>query len=64
VLSVYLGRTATPRQAAIFESEGKVYRPERLIQPEDVGSVVINALALNRTAEVTDIKIRPFLRPN
>ena len=64
VLSVYLGRTATPRQAAIFESEGQVYRPERLIQPEDVGSVVINALALNRTAEVTDIKMRPFLRPN
>jgi len=62
VLSVYLGRTATARQAAIFESEGRVYSPERLMQPVDVAMVVINALALNRTAEVTDIKIRPFIK--
>jgi len=62
VLSVYLGRTATPRQAAIFKSEGRTYIPERLMQPADVATVVINALALNRTAEVTDIKIRPFIK--
>ncbi len=62
VLSVYPGRTATPRQAAIYESEGRQYRPERLMQPEDIASVVVNALALKRTAEVTDIKIRPFVK--
>jgi len=62
VLSIYPGRTATPRQAAIFQSEEREYRPERLLQPEDVASVVINALELNRTAEVTDIKIRPFIK--
>jgi NADP-dependent 3-hydroxy acid dehydrogenase YdfG len=62
VLSVYPGRTATPRQAAIFESEGRPYLPERLMQADDVAAVVINALALSRTAEVTDIKIRPFFK--
>jgi NADP-dependent 3-hydroxy acid dehydrogenase YdfG len=34
--------------------------PELLLQPADVASVVINALSLPRTAEVTDISIRPM----
>jgi NADP-dependent 3-hydroxy acid dehydrogenase YdfG len=63
VLSVYPGRTATPRQEAIHAEEGKPYRPERLIQPEDVASVVVHALTVKRTAEVTDISIRPMQKP-
>lgn len=63
VLSVFPGRTATPRQAIIHEMEGKPYHPERLMQPEDVASVVINALSLPRSAEVTDISLRPFAKP-
>ncbi len=63
VLSAFVGRTATPMQAAIHKAEGKEYRPERLLQPEDVASVVINALRLPRTAEVTDIDIRPMQKP-
>jgi NAD(P)-dependent dehydrogenase (short-subunit alcohol dehydrogenase family) len=63
VLSVYPGRTATPRQAAIHALEGRPYLPERLLQPEDVASIVISALGLAPTAEVTDIKIRPMLKP-
>jgi short-subunit dehydrogenase len=63
VLSVFLGRTATPMQAAVHELEGRAYHPERLLQPEDVASVVLNALFLPRTAEVTDIHVRPFLKP-
>jgi NADP-dependent 3-hydroxy acid dehydrogenase YdfG len=63
VLSVYPGRTATPMQAAIHRLEGKEYRPERLLQPEDIASVVINALCLPRTAEVTEIDIRPMQKP-
>jgi hypothetical protein len=31
VLSVFVGRTATRRQEAVHELEGKVYRPERLM---------------------------------
>jgi NAD(P)-dependent dehydrogenase (short-subunit alcohol dehydrogenase family) len=60
VLSVYLGRTATPMQATLFREEGKTYQPEMLLQPEDVASVVVNALMLSPTAEVTDISIRPM----
>jgi NADP-dependent 3-hydroxy acid dehydrogenase YdfG len=60
VLSVYPGRTATPRQAAIHAKEGKPYHPERLMQPEDVAAVVVHALTIKRTAEVTDISIRPM----
>ncbi len=62
VLSVYLGRTASPMQAAVHEMEDKTYQPERLMQPEDVAEVVINALSLPRSAEVTDIHIRPMVK--
>ena len=60
VLSVYLGRTATPMQEAICRKEGRVYRPEMLLQPEDVASIVVQALMLPPTAEVTDISVRPM----
>lgn len=63
VLSVFPGRTATPLQAIIHETEGKPYYPERLMQPEDVAAAVISALSLPRSAEVTDISLRPFAKP-
>jgi NADP-dependent 3-hydroxy acid dehydrogenase YdfG len=59
VLSVFTGRTASPMQAAIFQMESKAYRPEQLIQPQDIAKAVINALSLPRSAEITEIKIRP-----
>ena len=62
VLSIYLGRTASDMQERIYQMEGKPYRPELLLQPEDVASVIINALCLPRTAEVTDISIRPMIK--
>jgi NADP-dependent 3-hydroxy acid dehydrogenase YdfG len=60
ILSVFLGRTATPMQAAVHKIEGREYYPDYLMQPEDVASVVINALSLPRSAEVTDISMRPL----
>jgi short-subunit dehydrogenase len=60
VLSVYPGRTASPMQAVVHEMEGRAYHPERLMQPDDVADTVINTLVLPRTAEVTDIYIRPL----
>ena len=66
VLSVHLGRTATPMQAAVHRAERKAYHPELLIQPEDVARLVLSILQLPRTAEVTDIHLRPMqasLRP-
>ena len=62
VLSVYLGRTASEMQERIHQMEGKSYRPELLLQPEDVASVILNALSLPLTAEVTDIHIRPMVK--
>jgi len=62
VLSVYPGRTATPRIQALFEIEDRPYRPELLLQTEDVAEVVLNALKLPRTAEVTHIEVRPFIK--
>ena len=62
VLSVYLGRTASEMQEKIFRMEGRPYRPDLLLQPEDVASVILNALSLPRTAEVTDIHIRPMIK--
>jgi NADP-dependent 3-hydroxy acid dehydrogenase YdfG len=60
VLSVFAGRTATPMQERIFEQEGRPYEPEHLLQPADIAAVVANALSLPRTAEVTEIDIRPM----
>jgi NADP-dependent 3-hydroxy acid dehydrogenase YdfG len=58
VLSIYLGRTATPLQARVHSMESRTYRPENLMQADDVAAVIINALNLPRTAEVTDIQMR------
>jgi short-subunit dehydrogenase len=63
VITIFPGRTATPRQAKIYEEEGKVYDPERLIQPEDVATIVVDALSWTRSAEVTEIHVRPFMKP-
>jgi short-subunit dehydrogenase len=62
VLSVFPGRTATPRMKALYESEGRRYQPELLLQAEDIAQVVLNALLLPRTAEVTNVEIRPHTK--
>ena len=62
VLSIFAGRTATSMQETIYRLENKPYDPQLLLQPEDIASVVISALTLPRTAEVTDIHIRPLTK--
>lgn len=62
VLSVHPGRTATPRQAQLYAMRHQEYKPELLLQPEDVASIILAALSLPRTAEVTDLAIRPLLK--
>jgi PAS domain S-box-containing protein len=63
VLSLFVGRTSTPMQVRVHEFEKREYRPEVLLQPKDVAAVVISTLGLPRTAEVTDINIRPLINP-
>lgn len=60
VLTVFPGRTATPMQEEVHRYEGKPYDPERFLQPADVAAAVVNALALPRSAEVTDLHVRPM----
>jgi NADP-dependent 3-hydroxy acid dehydrogenase YdfG len=62
VLSIFPGRTATPRTKTLFHEEGKSYQPDLLMQPEDVAMVVIHALKMPRTAELTEITVRPLLK--
>jgi NADP-dependent 3-hydroxy acid dehydrogenase YdfG len=62
VLSIYPGRTATPTIKALYELQGQPYRPELLLQPEDIAQVVIHMLLLPRNAEVTNIEIRPLIK--
>jgi len=61
VMSVYLGRTASEMQRHIHQAGKMPYQPERMLQPEDVASVVLNCLLLPPTAEVTDVHIRPMM---
>ncbi len=63
-VSVMPGRTATPREEQRCAAEGRPYRPELLLQPEDVALVACNALLLPRIAEMTDLFIRPMHKPN
>lgn len=60
VLSIYPGRTASPMQKKIFQLEGRKYQAKNLLQPNDIASVVVNSLCLPRSAEVTDVSIRPM----
>jgi NADP-dependent 3-hydroxy acid dehydrogenase YdfG len=62
ITSVFLGRTATARQAAIFAAEQRPYVPELLIQPKDVAGLVLGLMTLPPTSEVTDIRVRPRLK--
>jgi short-subunit dehydrogenase len=60
VMSVYPGKTASAMQQRAHELAGKPYDAESLMQPEDVAQMVLSALALPKTAEMTDLHIRPM----
>jgi len=60
VLSVYLGRTATPMQEAICKKEGRTYDPSCFIQPADVAETLVHTLGLPRSADIIDLTIRPM----
>src|SRR5262245_5677983 len=62
VLSIYPGRTATPRTKTLYEIEERAYQPQLLLQPEDIAQVALNALLMPRTAEVTNVEIRPLIK--
>jgi NADP-dependent 3-hydroxy acid dehydrogenase YdfG len=63
-ITIYPGRTATSMQTRIHAHEKKPNHPAQLMQPEDVAAMVLSALVLPRTAEVTDLRMRPMQRPS
>lgn len=64
ILTVYPGRTATPLQEELYRLKGKPYDAAQLLQPADVAQAILGAITLPRTAEVTDISIRPMAKPS
>lgn len=62
VLSVFPGRTATPRTQKLFSNEQKPYHPSKLLQPEDIADLVLHSVSLPKTAELTDLFIRPAIK--
>jgi short-subunit dehydrogenase len=60
VTSIFPGRTATSRTAELFALENRDYRPDLMLQPEDVAAVVSCTVTLPWTAEVTNITVRPM----
>jgi short-subunit dehydrogenase len=60
VMSVYPGKTASVMQQRAHELTGKPYNAAKLMQPQDVAQMVLSALALPKTAEMTDLHIRPM----
>lgn len=59
VMSVMLGRTATPMQEEVCRLEGSIYEPGKFLQPPDVARAVVDALTLPSTAEVTNLYLQP-----
>lgn len=59
VLSVMLGRTATPMQEEVCRLEGSVYEPSRFLQAPDVARAVVDALTLPASAAVENLHLRP-----
>jgi NADP-dependent 3-hydroxy acid dehydrogenase YdfG len=60
VMSVYPGKTASVMQQRAHATAGKPYDAASLMQPQDVAQMVLSALALPKTAEMTDLHIRPM----
>lgn len=62
VLTVFVGRTATQMQAEVLAHESRPWDPTKLLQPSDVAGSVVAALAMPRSAEVYEIRLRPMVR--
>jgi short-subunit dehydrogenase len=63
VLSVFPGNTATAMQQQVCRELGTTYRPQAMLQADDVAAALVNALALPPTAMVTDLHILPAEKP-
>jgi NADP-dependent 3-hydroxy acid dehydrogenase YdfG len=63
VLTIFPGRTAGAMQQEVCRHLGQAYEPERMLQPGDVAAAIVDALRLPRTAELTELHLRPMRPP-
>jgi NADP-dependent 3-hydroxy acid dehydrogenase YdfG len=63
VTTIFPGTTATERQINLHAMSGKRYDENRMLRPEDVAEAILFALSIGRTAEITDLHLRPMLKP-
>jgi len=63
VVSIFPGRTATELQERVYRDSGQTYEPGTLLQPEDIAASVVHAITIGRSAEVTDVFVRPMKKP-
>jgi short-subunit dehydrogenase len=59
VTSVFPGRTATPMQRDVHRQEGRHYRADAFVRPQDVAREIAGLLELEPPSVVTDLVIRP-----
>lgn len=59
VLSIFLGRTATPRITKVFRAENRPFDPDKLLQPEDVADLILHVVRLPHRVEITELSVRP-----
>ena len=63
VLTLFPGRTTSEMQEQVCADEGRPYDPDANMAPGDVASMLLAAVTLPRSAEVTEITLRQR-RPN
>ena len=63
VLSIYPGRTDTPMQQEVLAAENRDASSVSMLQAEDVAAMILATATLPRSAEVTEITIRPASSP-
>lgn len=59
VVTIYPGRTDTKLQKRIHSIEGRNYNKNFLMKPDDIVTTVVHSLTLSRSAEITDVYMRP-----
>lgn len=63
VTSIYPSRTATPMQQKVRAQEGGTYDPDAYLDPASVAASVVFALTAPPDAVLTDLTVRPGVRP-
>ncbi|MBN2350158.1 MAG: SDR family NAD(P)-dependent oxidoreductase [Bacteroidales bacterium] len=60
VTSIYPGKTATSMQEQLHLETNVSYKPHMMLQTKDIANTVLHILQLPKTAEITDLYIRPM----